>query len=116
MRMLCQVTLLCAVTALLGAGSAIGQTTSGTIRGRVRDPQGAPVPAVTVSVTGHGNGVTRTVKTDADGMFVVSNLPPGTVDLDSLRGGISRRLPHEHRARGRPNRFRGPGSLDRQGA
>ena len=89
MRMLCQVTLLCAVTALLGAGSATGQTTSGTIRGRVRDPQGAPVPAVTVSVTGHGNGVTRTVKTDGDGLFVVSNLPPGTVDLTASAVGFS---------------------------
>ena len=50
-----------ALTTLLSLASAGGQTTSGTIRGRVLDPQGAPVPTVTVTVTGQGNGVTRTV-------------------------------------------------------
>ncbi len=87
--MLCRITLLWAATALMVAGGAIGQTTSGTIRGRVLDPQGAPVRSVTVTVTGQGNGVTRTVKTDADGLFVVSNLPPGTLDLAAVAAGFN---------------------------
>ena len=53
------------------------------------DPQGAPVRSVTVTVTGQGNGVTRTVATDADGLFVVSNLPPGTVDLAAVAAGFN---------------------------
>ena len=62
-------------------GRALAQTTSGTIQGRIVDPQGAPVAAVAVTIAGQGNGVTRQTTTDAEGAFVVSNLPPGTFDL-----------------------------------
>ena len=81
--------LLCAAWAIVVAGSAFAQTTSGTIRGRVLDPQGAAVPFAAVTVTGHGNGVARAVTTDADGTFVVSNLPPGTVDLSAAAAGFN---------------------------
>ena len=87
--MLCRLMLLCARHGLSSRASATGQTTSGTIGGRVLDPQGAPVRLVTVTVTGQGNGVTRTVTTDADGLFVVSNLPPGTVDLVAAAQGFN---------------------------
>jgi outer membrane receptor protein involved in Fe transport len=87
--MRCRITLVCAVIVLLAAGRATSQTTSGTIRGRVVDPQGVPVPAVEVTVAGQGNGVSRTVATDADGAFVVSNLPPGTVDLAAAAAGFN---------------------------
>ncbi len=69
--------------------SACGQTTSGTIRGRVLDPQGAAVPKVAVTVTGQGNGLVRTVTTDAEGTFVISNLPPGTVDPTTVAAGFA---------------------------
>ena len=57
------------LTTLLSVASAGGQTTSATIRGRVLDPQGAPVAKVAVTVTGLGNGLARTVSTDAEGAF-----------------------------------------------
>jgi hypothetical protein len=88
MRMLCRLILFCAATAVV-AGSATGQTTSGTVDGRVLDPQGAPVRLASVTITGQGNGVTRTVTTDADGLFVVSNLPPGRVDLVAAAKGFN---------------------------
>ena len=84
-----RIMLLGAFTTLLAVASAAGQTTSGTIRGRILDPQGAPVPKVAVTVTGQGNGLIRTVSTDADGTFVVSNLPPGTVDLAAVAAGFA---------------------------
>ena len=96
------------------AGGASGQTTSGTIRGRVLDPQGAPVRSVTVTVTGQGNAVTRTVTTDADGIFVVSNLPPGRVDLAAVAAGFNDALAQGHRARRRSNSL--PGSQSRRSA
>ena len=86
--MLCRLILFCAATAVV-AGSATGQTTSGTIDGRVLDPQGAPVRLATVTIRGQGNGVTRTVTTGADGLFVVSNLPPGRVDLVAAAKGFN---------------------------
>ena len=78
-----------ALTTLLSVASAGGQTTSGTIRGRVLDPQGAPVPKVVITVTGQGNGLVRIVATDAEGTFVISNLPPGTVDLTTVAAGFA---------------------------
>ena len=57
-------------------------------------PAGRSAPAITVSVTGHGTGVSRTALTDTDGLFVLSNLPPGVVDLVVMATGfaeISRR-------------------------
>ena len=84
-----RIMLLGAFSTLLAVASAVGQTTSGTIRGRILDPQGAPVPKVAVTVTGQGNGLIRTVSTDADGTFVVSNLPPGTVDLAAVAAGFA---------------------------
>jgi outer membrane receptor protein involved in Fe transport len=84
-----RITLVCAAVVVLAAAVATGQTTSGTIRGRVVDPQGARVAGVAVTVAGQGNGVTRTVATDEDGTFVVSNVPPGTVDLTATAAGFN---------------------------
>jgi Carboxypeptidase regulatory-like domain len=88
MRTWCRITLFWAIAALITAGSATGQTTSSTIRGRVLDPQSAPVASARITVTGQGNGVARTVTTGADGTFVISNLPPGTVDLTVVAAGF----------------------------
>ena len=71
------------------ASAASAQTTSGTIQGQIVDPQGAAVPSATVKVTGHGNGVTRSVTTNPDGTFVVSDLPPGLFDLLADAPGFS---------------------------
>jgi hypothetical protein len=63
---------------LLLAAGAIGQVTSGTIYGTVKDPSGAVMADATVTVNDASTGVTRTVSTDESGGFVVPNLPPGT--------------------------------------
>jgi hypothetical protein len=71
----------------LGA-TALGQETTGNIEGTVKDPNGASVPGVEVTVVsaartegGSGQnvstGFTRTVTTDAEGFFRVLNVPPG---------------------------------------
>jgi hypothetical protein len=54
------------------------QTTTGRILGTVRDQTGAFLPAATVTVTDMQRGITRTVKTDDSGGYVVPNLAPGT--------------------------------------
>jgi outer membrane receptor for Fe3+-dicitrate len=58
-----------------GAVDARAQETTGTITGRVVDPQGLVVPGVTVTVTG-GQG-SRVVVTDAEGRFTTPFLTPG---------------------------------------
>src|SRR4029077_17663911 len=62
---------------LAAAVPLTSQTTTGRIVGTVRDPSGAALPAATVTVTDVQRGVTRTVTTDAEGGFVVSNAIPG---------------------------------------
>src|SRR5262245_31123442 len=64
--------LLMALTALpLGA-----QTTTGTLRGYVRDESLAALPGVTVAATNDDTGVTRTVISGGDGFYNLQ-VPPG---------------------------------------
>lgn len=73
---------LACVCALLGVsllgGLVVGQVTSGTIFGTVKDQSGAVVVDATVLVNDPATGVSRTVSTNESGGFVVANLPPGT--------------------------------------
>ena len=78
----------CVVVMLMTSIGVMGQTASSSIQGRVSDPQGAPVASATVTVTGQGNGITRSATTGTDGTFVVANLPPGTVDLSVVAAGF----------------------------
>lgn len=58
--------------------SAFAQETTGQVQGTVKDPQGAVVPNVTVTIKGVDVGITRTAQTDQDGFYRVQQLPPGT--------------------------------------
>ncbi len=85
-------TLLCAATTLLA------QETTGSISGRIVDPQGLALPGVTVTVTGT-QGVKSAV-TDSEGRYTIPFLTPGTYTLRAEiqgfkpveRGGIQVRL------------------------
>ncbi|MFN2454718.1 MAG: carboxypeptidase regulatory-like domain-containing protein [Pyrinomonadaceae bacterium] len=69
------------------AATAFGQETTGTIEGTIKDPNGAVVPGVQVTVTSAGTtegarqdattGVGRTFTTDENGFFRVLQIPPG---------------------------------------
>src|SRR5438105_15754891 len=61
---------------LFAAVSAVfAQETTGAVRGRIQDPQGLPIPGVTVTVTGRQGS--QTAVTDADGRFNFPFLTPG---------------------------------------
>src|SRR5262245_28814913 len=66
---------------LLRVSPAVGQVTSGTISGTVKDPTGAVIQGATVSVVDPANGLTRKVKTSDNGEFVAPNLLPGTYNI-----------------------------------
>jgi hypothetical protein len=85
--------------ALLGAlvlclsTAAFGQETTGSIEGSVKDPTGALVPNITLTITnakatasdttttGIGAGFKRTLTTNEEGIFRISQVPPGTYDV-----------------------------------
>ena len=66
------------VAALMVANAGYGwaQETTGSIAGRVSDPQGLAVPGATVTVTGARGAQTFTA--DAEGRFNAPFLTPGT--------------------------------------
>jgi hypothetical protein len=78
----------CVGLVLSCAAVAVAQPASGTIRGIVRDAQGAAVETAAVEIIVRGTGVTRQATTDSGGLFVVPNLPPGVIDMTVTAPGF----------------------------
>ena len=76
------------VTVLAGVGSTQTAATA-TVRGRVIDPQGRPVPGARVAATASATGWTREVTTDGDGRYVLADLPPGGFVVSITTGGFA---------------------------
>ena len=75
------------VLVLLLALPASAQISTAQLNGRVTDTSSAVLPGATVTVTQTDTGAVRTVVTDADGSFLVSNLSPGPYRLEvALQG------------------------------
>ena len=88
----CRVGVCVALAMVAFAGESAGQATSGTIRGSVRDPQGSPIPSAVVEVVTRGTALTRRATSDADGSFVVPDVPPATVDITVTAPGFGEAL------------------------
>src|SRR5438876_9012629 len=84
---------ICAMLIALLAAPAFAQT-SGRISGTVRDPNGVPVPGVTVTVTNQDTLATRVVRSSTGGVYEVIDLPPGlytvSADLPGYRMVVQR--------------------------
>lgn len=87
-----------AIALLCLATVAFGQETTGGIEGTVQDPTGAVVPNISVTIvnarsavsgtttTGASAGFRRTLTTGNDGVFRVSQVPPGTYEVITAAG------------------------------
>ena len=71
---------------------SFSQVPTGAIRGGVADPSKAVIAGATVVVRNRATGFERTVSTDSDGEFVVSNLPPGEYELKVTMKGFKSSL------------------------
>src|SRR5213083_2144041 len=72
---------------LLFAAAASAQLSTAELSGRVTDTSGAVLPGVTVTMTQTDTQAMRTAVTDADGTYVISNLPTGPYRLEvALQG------------------------------
>lgn len=58
-----------------------GQRTVGDIEGTITDQQGSVVPGITVNVTGISLGLSRTVLSDSQGKFRLSQIPAGVYKI-----------------------------------
>ncbi|HTG93592.1 MAG TPA: carboxypeptidase regulatory-like domain-containing protein [Pyrinomonadaceae bacterium] len=71
--------------------SVHGQSsTAGNISGTVRDPQGARVANVEVTITDEKTGTTRTVSTDSDGFYTTASMPAGFYTVTASPTGFKK--------------------------
>ncbi len=73
---------------LLFSAAAPAWAQLGSLTGRVRDPQGAPVPGVTVSLSDRSSDFTARTVTDSSGRYTFAHLEPGTYRLDTSLSGF----------------------------
>lgn len=66
------------------------QTSTATLQGVVRDPSGAVVPEVQVSVKNIDTGLSVDTKTNVDGRYTIPFLQPGNYQLAAEKAGFSR--------------------------
>src|SRR6266478_3721155 len=85
----------CFIALLLLAFAAMpahAQVTNGVFTGTVTDPQGASVGGAEVAITNAGTSATVTVKTNADGLYRISELAVGTYRLTVTASGFKKAL------------------------
>lgn len=68
---------------------AQSQTQTGTLSGRITDQQGNVVPGATVEVINADTGAAVRTQTNADGLYVVPNLLPGSYRLIIRKQGFA---------------------------
>jgi hypothetical protein len=79
---------LLSVTAILCLATlGFGQRTTGDVEGTVKDPKGAVVPGVSVTLTGLNVGFNRTVQSDENGTFRFPQVPAGVYSIGSAASG-----------------------------
>ena len=64
------------------------QQEAGQINGTVKDPTDALIPGATVTVRNTATNATRTVTTDNDGNYLVTNLQPGNYEVTAVKSGF----------------------------
>jgi hypothetical protein len=73
---------------LLGSVVSVYADVYGSISGYVRDSSGAPLPGVTVTVTGPVLPKARDIVTDSSGNYSFIKLPPGTYTVTAALAGL----------------------------
>lgn len=78
------------LTLAMLAVNAWGQTTTGSILGRVTDRTGAVLPGVTLVVRNEGTGLERTLVSDREGRYEAATLPPAAYRIEATLTGFRR--------------------------
>ena len=75
--------------ALAAAAPVAAQQMESRIVGKITDASGAVLPGVTVTITATQTGAVRTVVTDNDGRYIVTNLAPGHYEIRGELNGFA---------------------------
>ncbi len=76
------------VLAFFGAVAVWGQATA-QVHGVIQDMSGAALPGAMVKATQTETGISRTVTSEADGSYVITNLPLGAYSIEVNKDGFS---------------------------
>src|SRR5258708_40272665 len=79
---------LCFVFVLISGLRLVAQETTGGLQGTVRDPSGAVVPGAKLEVTAKSLIGSKTVDTDENSYYRLSNLPPCTYPISVVPQGV----------------------------
>jgi outer membrane receptor protein involved in Fe transport len=80
---------LIAFSILFGTVQAYAQVAGATLTGTVKDSSGGVIPNAQVVITDVATGISRTVSTDAAGLYASPNLLPGTYAIRVTAQGFS---------------------------
>jgi carboxypeptidase family protein/TonB-dependent receptor-like protein len=75
---------------VLATTAGVGQSTSGSITGTVKDGSGAPIPEANIQVTNPATNLTRKATTNSAGVFTVPQLPPGNYIVAVEKAGFKK--------------------------
>ncbi len=84
--------LLASVSGGLNTAMLLAQETTATISGAVKDGSGAVIPEAAVRVRNVATGVARSVQTDNQGRYSVTQLLPGNYELETSMAGFQNYL------------------------
>ncbi|QEE29204.1 TonB-dependent receptor [Terriglobus albidus] len=73
---------------LVAAEFLQGQISRGTVEGRVTDPVGAVIPQANVEARENATGAIYTTKSNAEGLFTLPSLAPGTYTITVTASGF----------------------------
>ena len=73
---------------LAGAGRVQAETNAVSVAGTVTDPSGAVIPGASVTLLNPVSGFRRTVSTDGNGAFIISNVPFNPYHLTATAPGF----------------------------
>src|SRR5579862_8271699 len=75
---------------MLAPALVLAQTETGAIAGTVTDQTGAVVPGATVTVKNVATNAVRNATTNAEGIYAISNLPPGQYTVLVEQAGFTK--------------------------
>jgi hypothetical protein len=67
---------------------AQGASGNGSVSGRVTDPSGANVPGAKIDLIDKSTNLATSTESDAAGIYIIQNVPPGTYDVVVTRSGF----------------------------
>jgi hypothetical protein len=83
---------------LLFCGSAFGQQSTSSVKGTIKDPQGAVVAGATVTLTNPETNQTRNATSNESGQFAFEGIQPGTYRIDIEAQGFKKAALNDVRA------------------